>query len=395
MSFDFDKTYEDFCADLSEKHLYRQLPKYQPNGLVADFSSNDYLGLSKHRRLKHAASDALDLWGLGSTGSRLLSGNVPCHEALEAVIAKAKGTQAALVFSSGYQANATVLGALLDKRTLKKEAVVFTDRLNHASLHHACRYAGVTQQRFHHNDMDHLESLLQAHAQQDKALFIVAETVYGMDGDCANLDRLYELAHRFSAFLYLDEAHATGMLGHEGYGLTAQRKNPPPMIAMGTFSKAIGCSGAYIACSLAVKNYLLNRCTGFVYSTAPPPAISAAVMTALKMLPTMGQERQKTLDMAQSLRTHCARLGLDTGQSTTHIVPIVVGDETRTLQLKAFLLERGLLTSAVRPPTVPPGTARVRIALCSHHTASQLNALTAALDAWCKIQAVATPSLSN
>ncbi|MCE2680146.1 MAG: 8-amino-7-oxononanoate synthase [Burkholderiales bacterium] len=391
MSFDFDKTYTDFCADLSTKHLFRQLPKYQPGGLTADFSSNDYLGLSKHRRLKHAASDALDQWGLGSTGSRLLSGNVPCHEALETLIAKAKGTQAALVFSSGYQANATVLGALLDKRTLKKEAVVFADRLNHSSLHHACRYAGVVQQRFDHNNMNHLESLLQTHAHEDKAMFIVAETVYGMDGDCADIDKLYELAHRFNAFLYLDEAHATGILGQDGYGLTAQRNNPPPMIAMGTFSKAIGCSGAYIACSEAVKNYLLNRCTGFVYSTAPPPAISAAVMTALKMLPTLGLERQKILNMAQSLRDHCAQLGLNTGQSTTHIVPIVVGDETSALQLKAFLLERGLLTSAVRPPTVPMGTARVRVALCSHHTTEQLNSLKASLAAWCETR-VATAS---
>jgi 8-amino-7-oxononanoate synthase len=379
---DFDATYRGFCEGLAQQHLYRVLPQHRPEGVEIDFSSNDYLGLSRHPALLAAAHRALDEAGVGSTGSRLLSGNVPCHEALEQQIAHCKGTESALLFCSGYQANATVLAALLDKRVTGRDAVVLSDRLIHASLHHACRYAGVEHVRFRHNDMDHLETLLQEHGAAGKLVFIVGETVYGMDGDVAPLDTLDELAARYGAFLYLDEAHATGIMGRNGYGLLAGRQHPPGFIAMGTFSKAIGCSGAYIACSQAVRNYLVNRCSGFVYSTAPSPAMTAAISSALSLLPSLQGERDRVSQNAALLREHLRSLGLECGPSTTHIVPIIVREETRALALKAFLLTRGILASAVRPPTVPRGTARVRVALCATHTDNDLQALHSALSEW-------------
>lgn len=386
--FDFDARYRAFCEDLSQQHLYRVLPEHRPTGVTLDFSSNDYLGLSRHPALVKAAHDALDQMGVGSTGSRLLSGNIPAHEALETQIARCKGTEAALLFCSGYQANATVLAALLDKRVTGRDAVVLSDRLIHASLHHACRYASVEHIRFRHNDLDHLESLLQEHAGSGKLVFIVGETVYGMDGDVAPLDALDALAVRYGAFLYLDEAHATGILGHQGYGLLAGRQHPPGFIAMGTFSKAIGCSGAYIACSQAVRNYLVNRCSGFVYSTAPPPAVTAAIATALALLPSLQAERDRVMEMANHLRLHLQGLGLDHGPSTTHIVPILVGESDAALGLKRYLLDQGILASAVRPPTVPRGTARVRIALCATHTWNDVQRLTQALSDWMSVRHV-------
>ncbi len=380
--FDFNATYRAYCEGLAEQTLYRVLPEHRPAGVEIDFSSNDYLGLSRHPALIAAAHKALDDIGVGSTGSRLLSGNVPAHEALEAQIAQCKGTEAALLFCSGYQANATVLAALLDKRVTGRDAVVLSDRLIHASLHHACRYAGVEHIRFTHNDMAHLERLLQEHTAAGKLVFIVGETVYGMDGDVAPLDTLDELTQRYGAFLYLDEAHATGILGRDGYGLLAGRKHPPGFIAMGTFSKAVGCSGAYIACSQAIRNYLVNRCTGFVYSTAPSPAVTAAIGAALQLLPSLQSERDRVMQMAEHLRSHIRSLGLECGPSTTHIVPVIVGDAAKAMELKRHLLTRGILASAVRPPTVPRGTARVRVALCATHTWDDVNRLTRALSDW-------------
>ncbi len=383
----FEHLYWQHCETLIKKQQFRQLPQHQPTEVVANFSSNDYLGLSQHPALKTAATQAIEQWGTGSTGSRLLSGNLPIHEKLETTIAQAKGTEAALIFNSGYQANATVLAALTDKRVLKRPAIVLADRLNHASLHHACCYAKVEQVRFKHNDMSHLEQLLKHYAQKNFALFILAETVYGMDGDIAPIAQLQDLATQYNAFLYLDEAHATGILGPHGYGLSAVEKNSETTsklntIAMGTFSKAIGCSGAYIACSQAIKKFLINQCSGFIYSTALPPAVSASILTAFELLPTLKNQRKQILEMTSRLKQHCRDLGLHTTGEGTVIVTILLKHESIALDLKNALLANGLLTSAIRPPTVPPYTARVRIAICAHHTETQFQALLTGIKQW-------------
>lgn len=380
-----DDCYAAHCLGLEAGHLRRRLRPSRPDGLVADFSHNDYLGLARAPALIEAAARAAREHGVGATGSRLLSGNLAPHEALERHIAQAKGTEAALVFASGYQANAAVLSALLDARVLGAEPRVYADRLIHASLHHGLQLAGVRQQRFRHNDLGHLAELLERDAALPGARFIVSETVFGMDGDLLDMAALAEIADRHGAFLYLDEAHATGVLGPSGHGLAAgwmQSEKRSRGVAMGTFSKGIGAAGAYVACSTAVRDYLLNRCGGFIYSTGPSPAVIGAVQAAWELLPSLDAERAALQQAAAGLRARVQALGYDTGASQTHIVPLIVGDEAQALALRDFLQQRGLLASAVRPPTVPPGTARVRLALSASHTAAQIDALVAALAEW-------------
>ncbi len=373
----FLTSYERHCAALAEQGLLRQLPAPTTPWLL-DFSSNDYLGLARHPEVIEAAREAASRYGIGATGSRLLSGNSPLYEAFEARIAADKHAESALILGSGYQTNATVLAALINAKVLGAEPLVFTDKLNHASLHHAFRVAGVKQIRFRHGSLAHLQELLVKHADSTQPKFIVAETVFGMDGDCLDVPALVPLARQHDAFLYLDEAHATGVMGEHGYGLTSGVGGEVDL-AMGTFSKALGGSGAYIACKQVVKDYLINTCTGFIYSTALSPMVIAAMQKAWELLPTLTAERAHLTSMSMYLRDRLQAMGLDTGTSTTHIIPIILGDEARTLAARDRLQTAGINVSAVRPPTVPPNTARLRLALCSHHTMQHLDALLNAL----------------
>lgn len=368
--------------------LLRTLPDYASGaGNLIDFSSNDYLSLSKNPEVIEAGVQCAKRYGAGSTGSRLLSGNLACFEALEQQIAQFKGTPAALVYSSGYQANATALSVLLDKTLWQADPLLFTDRLNHASLHHACQLAGVRQIRFRHNDLNHLAALLDQHATPNRPSIIVTETVFGMEGDSLHVEALAELAKRHHALVYLDEAHATGVWGPQGRGLGVSAhqavealKRDGHWVVMGTFSKALGVSGAYIACSAALQQLLINKSSGFVYSTAPSPFVIGAVGRALELIPTLEAERTHLHQLAARLRRSLNDKGIDTGASNTHIVPIVTGSSASALQLKARLTESGIVTSAVRPPTVPPNTARVRLALCTHHSEDDIARLEAVLD---------------
>lgn len=384
----FESRFNDYCTALEASGRRRTLGAAAAQAarpVIADFSHNDYLGFAHDPALIEAGHAMAQRYGVGSTGSRLLSGNLTPHVDLEQAIALAKGTEAALIFNSGYQANSSALAALLDAKVLGAEPLVFSDRLNHASLHHACQLMNVRQIRYRHNDMAHLRALLSAHHEEDRPKFIVAETVFGMDGDVLDMPALVALADEFDAFLYLDEAHATGVLGRSGYGLASghmQRDGRSRGVAMGTFSKALGAAGAYVACSAAVRDYLVNRCTGFIYSTAPSPAVIGAVSAAWDRLPRMTAEREQLMARAAQLRTRLHASGLDTGTSSTHIIPLIVGTEEAALDLKAWLLECGIVSSAIRPPTVPPHTARLRIALSLSHTDAQLEALCDALVRW-------------
>lgn len=385
----FEARFAAYCDRLETSGQRRYLlPSREPiagKAVLADFSHNDYLGLSSDAAALEAGHAAGRLHGTGATGSRLLSGNLTPHIELEAAIAAAKGTEAALIFNSGYQANAGALAALLDPKALGAQPLMFADRLNHASLHHACQLMGVRQIRYRHNDLAHLRSLLEEHRGDEQPRFIVAETVFGMDGDVLDMAALAALAEEFDAMLYIDEAHATGVLGAQGYGLASgwmQRDGKSLGVAMGTFSKALGASGAYVACSNAVRDYLINRCGSFIYSTAPSPVVTGAVLHNWRRLPQMAEERAALLAKAQLLRERLQALGFDTGTSATHIVPVIVGEEHAALDLKQWLSERGILVSAIRPPTVPPHTARIRVALSTTHDAAQIDALLAALAAW-------------
>lgn len=338
---------------------------------MLNFSSNDYLGLARHPLLVERAREWTALRGAGAQASRLVCGNLDLHEQVEAKLARLKGAEAALLLASGWQANAAVLPALLRAAAGQGEVQLYADKLNHASLHHGCQAAGVKQIRYRHNDLDHLESLLAARAEpgpggKPAVRFIVTESVFSMDGDRTDVARLGEIAERHHAFLYLDEAHATGVLGAQGAGLSSLAPGRVDLI-MGTFSKALGGFGAYVAGSRVMCDYLVNACSGFIYTTALPPAVLGAMDAALDLLPRLDAERSRLADSAQTLRAALAGLGVDTGGSSTQIVPAIVGDEARALALAAGLERRGLLAVAIRPPTVPAGTSRLRIALSAAH----------------------------
>ncbi len=365
------------------RHLRSVTPAARGRIMVGDrsmvnFSSNDYLGLSQHPALIERAQQWASQYGAGAQASRLVCGNLTLHERVEAKLAHLKGTEAALLFASGWQANASVLPAILAAAGKHGQPRVFTDRLNHASLHHGCMAAGARQIRFRHNDLDHLEHLLSKHANGPETAFIITESVFSMDGDQTDVVSLAHLAQRHGAFVYLDEAHATGVLGPHGMGLSGLAPGSVDL-AMGTFSKALGSFGAYVAGSRALCDYLLNTCSGFIYTTALPPAVLGAIDAALDLVPTMQAERAQLADSACYLRAGLARLGLNTGASSTHIIPAIIGDSGQTMALASALEREGMLASAIRPPTVPPNTSRLRIALSALHVRDDLDRLINAL----------------
>jgi 8-amino-7-oxononanoate synthase len=339
---------------------------------LVDFSSNDYLGLATHPLLAERAREWTARHGTGSGASRLVTGTSEAALALEARVAAFKGKEAALVFASGWQANAAAIPALLAGLP---GAAVFADRLIHASMH--AGLAGVRQHRFRHNDLDHLEELLASRGADAPARLILTESVFSMDGDVADVPRLAAIAQAHDAILFVDEAHATGVLGPQGRGLTAGVVGVD--VAMGTFSKALGSFGAYVAGSRALIDWLINAASGFVFSTAPPPAVFGAIDAALDLVPGMDAERAHLAALATKLRAGLAAAGIDHGASASQIVPAVIGAEGDAMALAAALEARGLLAAAIRPPTVPPGTSRLRLALRAGHGEQDIDALLEAI----------------
>ncbi|GAB0055734.1 8-amino-7-oxononanoate synthase [Candidatus Magnetaquicoccaceae bacterium FCR-1] len=339
---------------------------------LINFSSNNYMGLADHPLLIERARDWTARWGCSASASRLVCGNLEPFEQVEARLAAGKGSGAALVFNAGFQANATLLAALLDRQVLGGEPLVFCDRLNHASLHHGCLAAGVRQIRYRHNDLNHLEELLDKQARHPGPRFIVTESLFSMDGDPVDLPGLIALKDRFGAFLFLDEAHATGVFGPGGFGLAAAHPGAVELV-MGTFSKGLGGFGAYVACSPALRDYLVQRCAGLIYSTALPPAVLGAMDAALELLPTLDETRQALLERAAWLRRELQGLGLDTGRSASQIIPVLLGESGVALEASRRLeVEHGILAMAIRPPTVPKGTARLRVSLSAAHGTGDL-----------------------
>ena len=374
--FDFD--YGRFCdrlAGLGRRRLERVFGRSEgaqiqsDKGPLLNFSSNDYLGLSRHPEVIRRAQEFAGEWGAGAGASRLVCGTLEIHRRVEEKLARGKGSEAALILASGYQANVSVLAALLDPKVLGTEPLVLSDRLNHASIHDGCRLAGVRETRYQHNDLSHMEELLAAKRRPAQPCYILSESVFSMDGDRADVGRLIDIAKRFDAFLYLDEAHATGVLGRDGFGLSADFPGQVDL-AMGTFSKALGSFGAYVACSATLRDFLVNRCGGYIYSTALPPPVLGAIDAALDLLPGMESTRQNLQASAANLRQ--AWQSLDCGASSTQIVPVIVGSEDAALDLARKLEDEGILGVAIRPPTVPPGTARVRFSLTAAHAPTDI-----------------------
>lgn len=374
-----EERYRAVLAELEGIHRLRRTRVFDPNRPgVLNVSSNDYLGLSRRAECVERACRFARDYGAGSASSRLICGTLPVHEALEEKLARLKGSQAALVMGSGFQTNASVLAALLDRQALNAEPLVFADKLNHASMHEGCRLAGVRQIRYRHLDLDHLESLLAKHAAGPGPRFIISESVFSMDGDRADVPALARLAGRFGAFLYLDEAHAVGVLGPRGLGL-AEGIEIEDGLVMGTFSKALGSYGAYVCCSKTVREYLVNRAPGFIFSTALPPAALGGADAALDLIPGMGVERAHLLGCAERLRLALREQGLDTGASSTQIIPVMAGEESRALAAMRALEAEGILAVAVRPPTVPPGGSRLRLSLTALHGTDDVDRLARAV----------------
>ena len=344
---------------------------------LLNVSSNDYLGLARHPALAARAAAYARAFGTGAGASRLVCGTQPAHAAIERKLAALKGKPAAMILASGWQANASVLPALL--RAAGREALLFSDALNHNSLVHGMQRTGVRPIVFRHNDMEDLAQRLAAHAGQPGRRFIVTESVFSMDGDRADLSALTRMAQAHDAFLYVDEAHATGVLGARGMGLCADV--PGVGLVMGTFSKALGSFGAYLAGSEALIAYLQNACAGFVYTTALPPPVLGAIDAALDLVPDLDKERAHLARMAGRLRAGLVEAGINTGQSTTQIVPAMVGDAGAAMAIADALRERGILAMAIRPPTVRAGTSRLRFALSAAHDAAAVDALLHAVTA--------------
>ena len=333
---------------------------------MINFSSNDYLGLSQHPKLQLGAANFSSQYGSGSTASRLICGSLDCFSAVENKLARLKQVESILIFNSGFQANVSIIPALTDSDTL-----ILSDSLNHNSIIQGISLAGCDKIIYDHNDLDHLEKLLEENNHRQRKL-IVTESVFSMDGDQTDIDRLIAIAHEFNAILMVDEAHATGVLGHQGMGLTAGKQVD---ITVGTFGKAFGSFGAYIASSDKIRDYLINCCSGFVYTTALPPAILGAIDAALDLVPNMDDARRTLLDNAEYLRNMLQQLGYNTGNSTTQIIPVVLGDESATLALSTKLEQAGILATPIRPPTVPEGESRIRLALSAAHSREQIDTL--------------------
>ena len=366
---------QERLEEIRSRNLYRQLKRVdgeQDATVVLDgrevlnLSSNNYLGLANHPALKEAAREALDRWGCGSGASRLISGNMTAHEELEERIARFKGTEAALVFNSGYQANVGIIATLAEQ-----DDVVLSDQLNHASVIDGCRLSRAAVAVYRHCDMDHLESLLKDAPAAARKL-IVTESVFSMDGDVAPLGEMVELAERHGAMVMVDEAHATGVRGPNGAGVVAELGlGDRVLVQMGTLGKAMGAFGAYVAGSASLRELLINRARSFIFTTSLPPVVMAMAAAAIDLVEKEPERQCALRRNTERLRDGLQRIGY-TVAGSTQIIPVMVGEEQPCMDLAARLLESGFYVQGIRPPTVPPRTSRLRVTTMATHTTKQM-----------------------
>ena len=332
---------------------------------VLNFSSNDYLNLAKHPEVIKASQEAIARYGCGSTASRLMTGNLKIHGELEAALAELLGKEAALVFGSGFLTNQGVITALTDKNYL-----IFADKLNHASLIDGVRLSGASCFRYRHKDMAHLEKLLKKADPQTEKI-IISDSIFSMDGDIAPLADLVELAKKYKTNLFIDEAHAIGIFGNGGGILKEMGLSHEADLISGTLSKALGSYGGFVACSAEMRKLLINKARSFIYSTGLPPACLGAALEAISKINSLplGVDLQElSKEFHQMLRDS----GLSLPEYESQIIPIHVGDNRKAVAFSEDLLEHGLLCTAVRPPTVPKGTARLRLTVSLAHSSSDL-----------------------
>jgi 8-amino-7-oxononanoate synthase len=365
----------ELLDELRERGLHRRLRLISgPQGArvlldgkpVLLLCSNNYLGLADHPRVREAAADAAMRWGAGAGASRLVSGNMTVHRRLEEQLADFKGAPAAVLFGSGYLANAGTISALA-----REGDVVFSDALNHASIVDGCRLARADTFVYGHCDVDHLEwGLRQA---DGRGSLIVTDSVFSMDGDLAPLAEIVELAARYDARVMVDEAHATGCVGPGGRGLVAELGLEAEVdLLVGTLGKSLGSYGAYVCCDREMADYLINRARTLIFSTALPPPAAAGAMAALEILREQPERVDKLRRNSRAMRDALEDQGLDCGHSDTQILPLVVGDAAGAMAACERALGAGVFAQAIRPPTVPEGTSRLRLAVMASHTRSEL-----------------------
>jgi glycine C-acetyltransferase/8-amino-7-oxononanoate synthase len=368
--------------ELKELGLYRRMRMISgPQGprVVLDgkpvllLCSNNYLGLADHPRVREAAADAAMRWGVGAGASRLVSGTMTVHRRLEERLADFKRAQAALLFGSGYLANIGVITSLAGTGE-----VVFSDELNHASIIDGCRLARAETFVYRHADVEHLAwGMRQA---EGRGSLIVTDSVFSMDGDVAPVAEIVELAGRHGVRVAVDEAHGTGCLGPGGRGVVAEAGVEDEVdVVIGTLSKALGAYGAFVACDQQMAQLLVNSARPFIFSTAPPPPAVAGALAALDLLEEQPRRVEKLQANADTLREELAREGFDVAGSGTQIVPIIVGDASTAMRICEAALERGVFAQAIRPPTVPEGTSRLRLAVMASHTKGELREAARAL----------------
>jgi len=329
---------------------------------LINFCSNNYLGLANDPKVLKKAAEMLKRYGSGAGASRLVSGNLKVHEELEKKIAKYAATEAAIIFPTGYMANLGSIQALVGPG----DAVV-VDRLNHASIIDGARLSGAKMLVYKHLDMEQLEKVIKTASGLKKKL-IVTDHVFSMDGDIAPLDRLTDIAKKYDAMLMVDTAHSTGVLEFKA-------KDRDNLIIMGTLSKSVGALGGFIAGSRQLIEYLSNKARAFIYTTALPPAVAASALAALEIIEHNGRMKKKLWNNIKYLNGKIEPLGLDTMGSKTQIIPILIGDARRAVEASNFLYSSGIFLSAIRPPTVPQGTSRLRLTVTAMHTKDDIDRL--------------------
>lgn len=364
-------------ASLRDGDLERRLSVCgNPGGRVTvngrsclNLSSNDYLDLARNPAVAAGAAAYAQQYGTGAGASRLLCGTLPCHVELETRLAKWKQYPAALLFGTGYQANLGTIGTLVGRHDQ-----VFADRLAHASILDATVLARATLHRFNHNEPEHLRQLVLQCPPRGKRL-VVTESVFSMDGDLAPLAAIADVCRENDLALMVDEAHACGVMGPVGAGLVREHELTDTVnVSMGTLSKALGGYGGFVATSLPIHDLLVNRARSLIYTTAPPPPMVGAAMAALDILEQDPGRGNTLLGNASGFRDALTDRGLDTGHSQSQIIPLLVGDSAKALALSARLRKRDILATAIRPPTVPAGTARIRLSVTIAHSADDLAA---------------------
>lgn len=376
-------------SDLRDKGLHRQLRVVDPpisthvtigTRSYLIFCSNDYLGLANDSRLKEVATRALKSWGTGSGASRFISGNISIYNDLEAEAAHFKQTEAALVFSSGYTTNVGVISSLVDEGDL-----ILSDALNHASIVDACRLSRAKIEVYPHADYLYIENFLAGEPEAGKVL-VVTDGVFSMTGDLAPLPELHASCSKYGALLMVDDAHGTGVIGPKGRGILDYfRMGTSDIVQVGTFSKALGSLGGFVAGSTLLIDFITNHARPLMYSTALPPSVLAANREGLRIVQEDSSRRERLSELRRYLEAGLERLGLSVSTGPTPIVPLVIGDVKETLSLAQHLLEKRIFVPAIRPPTVPDGSSRLRISLSALHTETDLDRLFLALDGYYKM----------